>query len=159
MDFNVVALNRIVDAIDRVTYAIKMTKTYADAHIISLGHPSIVETVAVSGLLGILEEITELIGSVAETSTVAGVLSSIDDLISTITEAATVTGVLSSTENLIGDLSAISNLALATLEGVAVRFAGPITEESGAAAELDSQSGFVGDIQSGTTVLGWLSAP
>lgn len=160
MDFNVFALNKIVDAIDRVWYAVQMTETYINSHKYALNCDAITEISSVSGLLGLLGETTELIGNLTETSGCsAGILSAVKELEGIIAASSGGDASLSTISKLLGDSIDADADLIGRMTGVVIRMAGDITEESGAAAELDSQSGFAGNIQSGTTILGWLSAP
>lgn len=148
MDQLIALTDRIVAAINRVNTSIQKTQTYIDANTFPLIGQGTAETAGVSGMLGILEVLTELgqalIIEIAATSGVEGSLDSQPGCVGSVVAESNViaSSDLDSTIKLVGSTDEIFSIS-GNLTGTWTN-RGLVEGEAGVNAELDVSLVLVG---------------
>lgn len=154
MDFNVHAVNRILAALENINNAIRLSTGFVERHSLYLGDGIVTECSSVSGLLGLLEVVKELIGSVTATTNVSGAIG-IFLAPGAVAATPTVGGALSRDRRLIGLINA-QVVIVGLLQGTSRLMAGEANGISNISGSLN-QVYLAGSISSGATVNGYLS--
>jgi hypothetical protein len=149
-------IERLIEAVKAISTNVQKTATYISANTYSLDADSLIEVIGLSGNLSDLDVLTELISSLAGSTSLSGVFNINKQLDGLIISSSGESAVITNSKELFGAIAALSSL-LSRLEGTSRYVAGIIGEYSSDIGFLNMSNSLVGNSGSGSVLFGSLA--